>query len=104
MLEEFLLIGFAAWRVTAFLAYERGPGDVFLQFRSLFGIRHNQESGEPESWPSRFLPRLLVCPWCLGVWVTAAIWGLWQIAPPLVLILAASALLLSVERWNHGKS
>ncbi len=102
MIEEAILIGLAGWRLTALLSYERGPFDVFLRFRQLFGFEHD-EKGEPESWPGNTLARIVSCPWCLGLWVTPGVWAVWEyIDPAIVVVVAAAAVLVAVERWNHG--
>lgn len=103
MIEEALLIGLAAWRLTALLSYERGPLDLFLRFRQLFGFEHDPLSGEPESWPSTHLARLISCPWCLGLYLTLVSWAVWEyVEPKIVLVVAASAILIAVEKWNRG--
>ena len=104
MIEEVIIIGLAAWRITALLSYERGPFDVFLRFRELLGFEHN-ENGEPTSWPRRTLTRIISCSWCLGLWVTPAIWAVWEyIDPVIVMVVAAAAVLVAVEKWAHGTS
>lgn len=102
MIEEVIIIGLAAWRISALLSYERGPFDVFLRFRELLGFEHN-ENGEPTSWPGRTLPRIISCPWCLGLWVTPAIWAVWEyIDPVIIVVVAAAAVLVAVEKWVRG--
>lgn len=102
MIEEAVLIGLAAWRLTALLSYERGPFDVFLRFRQLLGFDHN-EKGEPESWPGNTLARTFSCPWCLGLYMVVVSWAIWEyVEPNAVLVVAASAILVVVERWNRG--
>lgn len=81
------------------LSYERGPGDVFITLRSWAGIEPD-EKGHPAVWPDKFLAKLIVCPWCLGVWVLPLIWGLWEVWPMAVVVLAAATILVAVEQWN----
>lgn len=100
MIEQAILIGLAAWRVTALLSYERGPLDVFRVFREVLGFDHD-ERGEPIAWPSNVLTEALSCPWCLGLWSVAAMYGLWQLEPVAVMVVAAASVLVAVERWNH---
>lgn len=103
MIEQAILIGLAAWRLTALISYERGPFDVFLRFRQLLGFDHNPLNGEPESWPGTTLPRMISCPWCLGLWVAPAIWAVWEyIDPVIVMVVAAAAVLVAVEKWAHS--
>lgn len=101
-LAEAVLIGLAAWRLTALVSYERGPGDIALRFRKLLGFEHG-DNGEPTAWPESVLAKMVACPWCLGLWVAAGCWALWEyVSEPLVMIMAASSVLIAVEKWNHG--
>lgn len=102
MIEEAILIGLAAWRLTALFTYERGPFDVFMRFREQLGFSHD-DKGEPNIWPSNSLARVFSCPWCLGLYMAVVAWAVWEyIDPTVVLVTAASAILVAVERWNHG--
>lgn len=102
MITAAVLIGLAAWRLTALLSYERGPFDIFIRFRSILGIEHDSSSYEPTSWPNNSLARAITCPWCLGIYMAVACWGLWEWEPKAVMVLAASSVLIAVEKWNHG--
>lgn len=104
MIEAAIIIGLAAWRLTALISYERGPFDIFISFRSLLGIEHDPSSYEPHSWPNNSLARAITCPWCLGIYLAVACWGLWELEPKVVMVIAASAILIIVEKWNHGTS
>jgi len=101
MIEQMALIGLAAWRATALLSYERGPFSLFLGVRRLFRIRHD-DKGEPVSWPANVLTEALTCPWCLGIYAAAAMYGLWQLEPVAVMVIAASSVVVVVERWARG--
>jgi len=96
-LVEILAVGLGGWRLAVLLVKERGPGDIILKLRSLVGIEHN-ENGEPVSWPETFLPRLLTCAWCLSIWTTLLVWGLWQLESRIVLVLGAMGLALALEK------
>lgn len=98
LIEQAVLIGLAAWRLTALLSYERGPFDVFLRLRERLGFEHH-DSGDPSMIPDAWL--VLGCPWCLGLYMAAVVYGLWQLSSGAVLVLAASAILVAAERWNH---
>lgn len=103
MIEEVIIIGLAAWRCVALISYERGPFDIFISFRSLLGIDHNPNPpNEPTSWPNSSLARAITCPWCLGLYAAVACWGLWELEPKAVMVIAASAVLIAVEKWNHS--
>ncbi len=102
MIEEAVLIGLAAWRMTALLTYERGPFDVFMRFRQLLGFDHD-EKGEPTEWPGNTLARAFSCPWCLGLYMAVVAWAFWEyVNSTVVLVIAASAVLVVVERWNRS--
>ena len=101
MIEQALLIGLCAWRLTALVSYERGPFDIFLRARAALGFEHGDD-GEPTGWPENALTRMISCPWCLGLWMLAPVYGLWCLEPVLVMLGAAGAVLVAVERWNHG--
>lgn len=101
MLEKVVLVGLAAWRLAAMLSYERGPGDVFLRFREALGFEHS-ENGEPIVWPDSFLPKLVSCVWCLGVYSALLVWGIWVLEPALVYILAAMSIVVAMEKVARG--
>ena len=86
----FILGALAAWRLTALLAYERGPGGIFDLFRRMM-VRMR-------------LGRLVGCFHCLGIWVTAAvalvIFG-FEVATILIWVAMAGAVSI-VERWLVG--
>lgn len=100
MIVQLLLIGLAAWRLTALVSYERGPFDIFLRMRSALGFEHG-DNGEPTAWPDKTLTKMLACPWCLGLWIVPPVYGLWALEPVLVMLLAAGTVLIAVEKWNH---
>lgn len=99
MLEQAILIGIAAWRITALLSYEQGPFDIFVRFRKFLGFDHT--FGKPISWPDTFLANIISCVWCLGIYSAAAMWGLWQLSQAAVIVIAASSVIIVLERWNH---
>ncbi len=100
LLSETLIIGFAGWRVASLLTNETGPWKVFQNLRSVLGFTHGDD-GSVTSWPDGFLPELFSCIWCMSLWAAASMWGLWQLSEPAVGVIAASAILLAVERWNN---
>ncbi len=103
MIEQALLIGLSAWRVSALLSYEGGPLGIFRRLREIAGMKHQVEGSEaPTSWASNPLADLLSCPWCLSPWMAAAMYGVWQLEPVVVLVIAASSIVVMVERWNRA--
>ena len=101
MIEQMVIIGLASWRLAAMLSYERGPFDVFLRFREALGFKHD-DKGKPTEWPSNVVTAALSCVWCLGLWAAAALYGLWQLEPVAVMVVAAASIVVMVERWNHS--
>ena len=62
-----LLAAFAVYRLSALVAFDDGPGDVFLKLRGAAGAYQYGEDGRP----ARAVGRLVSCPHCLGVWFAA---------------------------------
>ncbi len=87
MIEQAVLIGLAAWRVASLLAQEGGPFDVFTRIRAL-PLATPFEEGVPD-W----------CVWCLSPWAAAAMYGLWELEPVAVVVVAASTVVVIVQKW-----
>jgi len=103
MLEEAVLIGLAAWRMTRLICYETGPFDLLLRFRKLLGFEHNEE-GSPVAWPNGLLPNLFACPWCLGLWISIGGYFVWREEPAVVMVGAAAGVVALIEdslRWRN---
>lgn len=93
----------ATWRLSAMLSYETGPFNIFIWFRELFGIVHN-DFGEKVGVPELFFAELLDCVWCVSVWVGFVVAVALYFYPVLVWILlpfALSAGAIIVEKVNH---
>jgi hypothetical protein len=96
-LSEVIILGIAAWRASHIVVFEAGPFDIFVWFRSKFGIEHD-ESGEPIVWNKRVV---FGCVWCLSIWMSAVLYFL----PPVVsYIFAGSAIAVVLEEYLNGKS
>lgn len=100
MLEASVLISLAAWRCTSLISYERGPFDIFLAFRTAIGFQHDSQ-GHPDAWPSTFFHQMIACPWCLGLWMALAMYGVWVWEPRAVMVLAAATILIVVQKIVH---
>lgn len=87
LLVQALLIGLAAWRVSSLLAQEGGPFDVFTRLRAL-PLETSFEEGVPD-W----------CLWCLSPWAAAAMYGVWELEPVVVMVVAASTVVVLVQKW-----
>ena len=101
-LVEAVLIGLSAWRLSALISYERGPGDMFFRLREAIGFKHD-DLGDPISWPETLLAKLVSCPWCLSLWAAAGFWVIWEyVSEPVVIIVAAATVAVAAERWCHS--
>lgn len=68
---EFVLLALATWRLSNMLVKEDGPSHVFERMRYRLGIRH-QENNPDVTYakdPDSFFATLLLCPWCVSVWI-----------------------------------
>lgn len=78
------------------LVHEDGPFQMFARLRRAAGV---PQEGEVEG----FLPELLSCVWCLGVWIALGLWIVWEVwRPEPVIVLAAAGGIIAVERGIHG--
>lgn len=83
-----LVIVAATWRLTNLLNREDGPWAVFVRLRHCLGAEEGVGGvmAEPGT-----LAELIVCHYCLSMWVPLVIFALWIWAPPVVWVLAVSA-------------
>ncbi len=103
MFEAVIIIGLAAWRLTSLVGWERGPFNVFERFRSLLGFEHDDtRNGMPVKWPSNVVTEAIACTWCLGLYSAAASYGLWVLNPWIPTVIAASAVVILMERYIRG--
>lgn len=106
-MREFLLYGFATWRIASLLVNEAGFGGLFQHLREFAGIEHD-EQGNKTIIPDGFLPGLLSCVWCASVWIgagwTALDWILPGVAPKLAMPFAFSAVAVLIELWVKGRT
>jgi hypothetical protein len=100
LLAQALLIGLAAWRLASLLVNERGPYNMFVGFRERLGYEHD-ESGKPSAWPGGWR-EVFSCVWCLAIWTSLLMWGLWELEELIVVVWAAAAMAIVVERWSNG--
>ncbi len=95
---EFIVIGFATWRIASMIAVETGPAGVFEWFRDKVGIEYDERSIPVAT---NFIGEGLMCVWCNSVWIGLAFTGLWYWQKAIALILslpfALSALAIIVE-------
>lgn len=90
MLIQVILIGLAGWRLANMAVDEAGPFDLFERIRILIGLKPGEISG--------FLPNLFSCLFCMSVWTTVISYGLWQIEPIIVMVIAAMSIALICDK------
>lgn len=61
------VLSLAVARIVRLLVYESGPWNAFGSLRGLLGA--NDRLVKPGG-----LAELFNCPWCIGLWVTLALW------------------------------
>ena len=101
MIAEILVLGFATWRLSAMLSYERGPFGIFFWFRRL--LKFEQYDNE-EIAPDTFFGNLFACVWCLSFWIAIGMWVAYRAWPETLIVaapFALSAVAIMVERINH---
>ena len=67
MIELWILLSFAAWRISSLLYDEAGPWRVFIWLREHLGVLHDKD-GTPVGYSGR--AEILECFWCITVWVS----------------------------------
>jgi len=105
MLDDFVVLASATWRLTALLSYERGPFDIFMKFREMIGFGHDKDY-EPVIVSENFITHLFGCVWCLSVWfaiIVVMFYSLWPGETLLVCMpFAISAAVIFIERIVRG--
>jgi len=106
MLVDVLILALATWRIGRLIQYERGPKAMFMHFRRLFGIMHD-DNGEPNLWPDNELAQLLACSACGSIWVGLCMAGFYLAAPRVVIMVglpfALSAASIAMGVMIDGK-
>lgn len=90
LLVEAILLGLAGWRVANLLVNEDGPALIFERLRVMGGVKPGLVSG--------FTPTLFTCIFCMSVWTTTAMAVVWYFTPEPVMIIAAWAIALIVNK------
>ena len=93
MVEQAVLIGLAAWRITSLLVNEAGPFDIFECLRSFIGVKSGLVEG--------FFPTLFSCIWCLSIWIVISCYLLWVLEPVVIILLAAMAIVVITDKIIH---
>ena len=93
---DFVILSLAVWRLSAMLSQEKGPWDVFAKLRERLGVKEDELSRYGTSQPSM----LIVCLWCLSVWIGFIVAVFYYFLPgetvavALVLSLSSGAILI----------
>jgi hypothetical protein len=64
-----VLAVFACYRLSELITIDDGPGDMFLRLRAWFGAYNLGEDGQP----STSIGRVIICQYCVGIWIAAAL-------------------------------
>lgn len=102
-LIDVLVLALATWRLSALLAYEDGPGEIFARLREWLGVAYDPH-GTP--YGTTWLSKGIVCPWCNSVWF-GAFWALayglmpWVVWVALPLALSAGAIIVQETVDGH---
>lgn len=78
----FFLLALAVWRISNMLVKEDGPSHIFERMRYRLGVRRDKE--DPDITyakdPDSFFATLLLCPWCLSIWVAGFFVGIFLLS------------------------
>lgn len=82
---HFIIVALCAFRVVRFLVFDSligaNPQSGSSFGRWLDGWAWQPQNGAPKSWLKDKIANLLVCPWCLGFWITLAVYAAWCLGP-----------------------
>jgi hypothetical protein len=95
----FLILALAVYRLTHFLVFDK----LFEPIRSLFVIRnfHAQMYTLKGDIIRRFIGKIMICFWCAGIWVSAAVFLTYLAYPPLLWLYAIWAA-AGVQAYLHS--
>jgi len=95
-LVNLIAIILATYRLSSLVVDEAGPFNMFVKFRELLGIRHD-ETGQINCVPDNIMANLCSCLWCMSLWIAGLVYLIWRIEPIPVYILAASAGVMVID-------
>lgn len=90
---EFIILGLATWRVASLLSDEVGPFGVCEKLRGAIGVKLDDYS---EPYGTNWLANIVVCIWCVSMFVGLAWAALWWLAPTAAV---AVALPFALSAW-----
>jgi hypothetical protein len=112
-LIDFALITLATWRLIRLFVYDAITKFIREQFFDVVEGPRGYALEKPRSGPRRALNELMMCPWCIGVWMAATVTFFYlltplAIYPVLFLAIAAVAtflqLLANLIGWHAEKA
>jgi len=74
--ELLIIAALAIYRLTLMFNSERGPKDIFGRLRTRLGIKFDEFS---QSYSDGWIGQAILCFYCLSIWVSFAITGLFLI-------------------------
>lgn len=77
IIETFIIIALATYRLTLLISKESGPFDIMGKFRTWVGVRYDQYSNPV---PTGQISEMVLCPYCLSVWMGICATLLWVVA------------------------
>ena len=99
-LTDYVLITLAAWRVTRLFVYDAITKFFREQFWDVVKVGRGYRLEKPKVGPRRTIADLLSCPWCFGVWASAAVTFFYLLTPYMIfptILLAISAVATSLQ-------
>lgn len=91
---EFVLLSLSVWRISNMLVKEDGPSYIFVHLRHWAGVKKSEG----------FLATLLLCTWCLSLWVASAFTLLYafnrKAAQWAAMPFALSGVACLIDRWD----
>jgi len=102
-----LLVGaLAVWRLSALIAYERGPFKIFEWVRARAGIFHFDNGSPDTDLATSEIQNLVLCVWCSSPWF-AGLWVVGYVFAPEFTMIVSTILALStgaivLEKINNG--
>lgn len=88
---SFLLMSLALWRLSSLISQE----PVFAWFRGFIGVTHDSD-GNPVGYTNP-IAQGLQCLWCVSVWLSPLILGLFLVVPIIVVALAMSTMTILLD-------
>lgn len=79
-------MGLAVWRICSLLVDEEGPAMLFVHIRRWSGVYYDEYSVRHSN---NLFGQLLLCVWCLSVWVAALVALLYYFFPGATMVVSS---------------